>query len=258
MGEGVRWRGRKTRHGDPINAPHTMKNEMSDLLTVYPELEEAIDDLCQGVPWRITGASALLYDAQGRFYFELTKPKHWRFLQDGRVMVGLGAIGGSIKPGETILECLHREIEEEVDTTVIIESSKETYILYERETVVPLTLPARGLPCPLLWTVSKNVYRRHIHPRHPILAIVTFLAQLEETPSLGDLSGLLVVPRHKLREVFADDQISLQEVKRIPGVGVMTKEKLPQGSVLSPIWTGRTLQQLLQRDYWHDMKGVIS
>lgn len=231
---------------------------MSDLFTIYPELEEAIDDLCRGVPWRITGASALLYDARGHLYFELTKPKHWRFLQDGRVVVGLGAVGGSIKPGETTLDCLHREIEEEVEATITVESSEETYILYEKEIVVPLTLPAREMPCPLLFTVSENVYRRHIHPRYPILAIATFHARLEEAPVLKDLFGLLSVPGDELREIFAADEISLQEATRIPDVSVMTKETLPQKSVLSPVWTGKTLQHLLQRDYLHDMKGVIS
>ncbi len=235
-----------------------MKDEISDLFAVYPELKEAIDDLCWGVPWKVTGASALLYDAQERFYFEITKPKHWRFLGDGSTIVGLGAIGGSITPGETILDCLCREIEEEVEAAVTVTSSEETYILYEGETVVTLSLPERRLPRPLLWTVSKNVYRRHIHPRHPILAIATFPAQLQEVPSLGDLFGLLVVPRHKLREVFADDKIPFQKVKRIPGIGVTTKGELPPGSVLSPVWTGRTLQRLLQRDYLHDMKGAIS
>ncbi|MFP3897411.1 MAG: NUDIX domain-containing protein [Anaerolineales bacterium] len=236
-----------------------MKNETFSLFATYPELEETIDDLCQGVPWRVTGASTLLYDAQERFYFEITKPKHWRFLgNSGHVIVGLGAIGGSIKPGEAILDCLRREIEEEVDATVTIQSSDKTYILYEEESVVMLSLPARRLPCPFLWTVSKNVYRRHTHPQYPILAIATFVAQLEEAPSLGDLFGLLIVPSDRLREVFTDDKIPFREVKEIPGVSAVVRETLPPGSVLSPVWTGKTLQRLLQRDYLHDMKGAIS
>ena len=230
---------------------------MPDLFAVYPELEEAIDDLCQGIPWRVTGASALLYDARERFYFEITKPTHWRFLGDGSTIVGLGAIGGSIKPGEAILGCLRREIQEEVEVAVTVTSSAETYILYEGETVVTLSLPERRLPRPLLWTVSKNVYRRHIHPRHPILTIATFLAQLEAAPSLGDLFGLLIVPRHKLREVFADDKVPFQQVKKMSGVSAVTRKALPPGSVLSPVWTGRTLQHLMQKDYLHDMKGAI-
>jgi len=235
-----------------------MKNEMPNLFTVYPELQEAIDDLSQGVPWRVTGASALLYDAQERFYFEITKPKHWRFLgNSGHVIVGLGAIGGSITPGETILDCLRREIEEEVEAAVTMGSPEETYILYEGEIVVTVSLPERSLPRPLLWTVSENVYRRHIHPQHPILAIATFLAQLEEAPSLGDLFGLLIIPRRKLRKVFTADTIPFQEAKEIPGVSVMVRKALPPGSVLSPVWTGRTLQRLMQRDYMRDMKGAL-
>ena len=142
---------------------------MPELFDVYPQLGQRIDDLCQGVPWRVTGVSALLHDGDA-FYFELTKPKHWRHREDGATLVGLGCIGGSIEPGETILECLYREAEEEIKAGIRVESAAMTHLVYEESVTKPLSLPQREYPLPVLFTPDwlrpvQNLFMEAFFPR---------------------------------------------------------------------------------------------
>ena len=215
---------------------------MHRLFKVYPEIAERIDALCGGAAWGVTGASAILHDGEGRFYFGLAKPKHWARRQDGVWEVGLGAIGGSLEPGETPLLCLEREVHEEIGADVAPESSELCYLVYAQRLVEPLALEERALARPTLFAIDDNLYRQEALPDYDVLTIVTFMARLLEPPGLGDLFGLLSVPWEGLRTLLASPEITLSCAKGVTGLELHTRDALPTPSVLTPIWTVRSLQ----------------
>ena len=218
---------------------------MRPLFEAYPEIRRGIDYLCQDTPWCVTGVSALLH-FQGRFFFEITKPKHWRHRQDGRVLAGIGGIGGSVEDGETLLGCLQREAREEVGTTVRVRSAPATYLLYEEQLAASLSISSGKAPVPLLLTISRNLYRRKRYADYGILAIVTYMAELSRAPSLGDLFGLLDVPAAALPAVFCRAEITIEQLQAMPGVRVVTQHECSPKISLAPVWTGRSVQILVQ------------
>ncbi|MBM3188466.1 MAG: NUDIX domain-containing protein [Chloroflexi bacterium] len=219
---------------------------MDPLFDAYPELAERIGILCGGQTWRITGVSALLRDAAGAYHLELTKPKHWRHRPDGATVIGIGAIGGSLEAGETILECLRREVLEEIGAEVAVESAEATYLVYEERRIEEVAVLERGLPRPALFTISRNLYRRRVHPEAEILAIATFGARLMAPPQIRDLYGLLAVSREALVDVLGPPEIVFDAATAQPGVTTTTRGPVPEGAILRPVWTARSLQLLVQ------------
>ncbi|MCD6518558.1 MAG: NUDIX hydrolase [Anaerolineae bacterium] len=222
------------------------------LFDVYPELKQAIDRLCKGIPWRITGASALVYDAEN-FYFELAKPKHWHQHPDGTLEVGIGAIGGSIETGESILGCLQREATEELGKSLQIASAERTYLVFKENTILSLELAPRSLPRPALFTIGENLYRQHLFPEYPLLAIATFFGQLQGPPQVKDLFALFAIPKAELYTLLQNDTLSLTAAFKIPGLSIKSHRPLPEKAILVPRWTVRTLQILLQAGYLTDL-----
>ena len=218
---------------------------MSDLLTAYPALGEAIARLSGGRAWRFTGASALLFDAT-HLYLEITKPNHWRRRDDGTLVAGIGAIGGSLEPGEDLLPCVRREAAEEVGAPVELLPADETHLVYEERTIETLRLGAGDLPAPVLCTVSRNLYRRRALPDADVLAIATFWATLAGAPRLGDLFGLLALPWDALGAALAVPHPTVGGVRSLPRVRLETSGPIDAGALLAPVWTVRSLQLLMQ------------
>jgi 8-oxo-dGTP pyrophosphatase MutT (NUDIX family) len=215
------------------------------LFVAYPELARAIDRLCELPPWQMTGASALVV-SEGALVLELTKPKHWQRREDGVTIVGLGAIGGSLEPGETLLACLQREAHEELGAPIETLSSAQTAIVYEREQVTRLGLLQAGHPLPALLTVSENLYRPELGPAARTLAIATFWARLDGAPRLGDLYGMLTLPLEQVRPALAALPCPPGELAALNGVRLVTRAPLPPHALLEPVWTVHSLWRALQ------------
>ncbi len=238
---------------------------MDELLAAYPDLEDVIERLCAGRSWRFTGASVLPLD-RTHLYLEITKPKHWQSVDAASAaggttrIAGIGAVGGSLEPGEGVLACLRREVAEEIGTPVAVQSAAETHLVYEERTIETLTLPPDDVPAPVLCTVSRNRYRRAALPDAQVLAIATFWGMLEGQPQLRDLFGLLAVPLDVLPEVLSAGSSSAVEpgtlavgfyptvahVRRLEGVRLETQHPMDEDTLLAPVWTARSLQMLLR------------
>jgi 8-oxo-dGTP pyrophosphatase MutT (NUDIX family) len=220
-----------------------------DLFDVYPELRAPIGALCPGRCWALTGVSALVYD-DAAYYLELTKPKHWHRRPDGATVVGIGGIGGSLEPGESVLECLARELQEELGCAARLASARSCHLVYEESRLVLLVPPRRAYPVPLLFTVSANLYRRD-ELAADVLAIATFWARLAAPPVLGDLYGLLRVPFAALPDLMEADEWRAADLlcpaaDPAAAVTATTRTPLPADAVLRPVWTAHSLQLLLQ------------
>lgn len=219
---------------------------MFDLFTTYPELQARIDLVCQGAAWALTGVAALVHD-DAHYYFELTGPKHWQVRGDGTRVMRIGGIGGSLEVDEPVLGCLYREVEEELNALVDVESSTETHLVYEQQLAETLGLDQREHPLPVVFTISQNLTRRHIYPAAEILAIPAFTARLREAPSLGDLYGYLKVPFAALRPMFTPDETTLERLLTL-GVEYVAREVVAPDVVLAPLLTARSIQILVQSD----------
>ncbi len=238
----MRWRKRS----GPV--PSGSPTAVDPLFVAYPELSQEIDRLCELPPWQMTGTSALVVSPEG-MVLELTKPKHWERRADGVTVVGVGAIGGSLEAGETLLDCLQREAREELGTPLQIVSARETAIVYERDRVVRTGAsdrPSAGHPLPALMTVSENLYRPELGPDARTLAIATFWARIDHEPRLGDLFGMLVLPMGQAESVLMDLPLAIEEVQAVPGARLITRAPLPMRAVLEPVWTAHSARRVLQ------------
>ncbi|NLD41976.1 MAG: NUDIX domain-containing protein [Chloroflexi bacterium] len=211
----------------------------------YPALAGELDRLCAVPPWQLTGASALVWQ-EGGLLLEISKPGHWGTHGGGVTHVGVGAIGGSLEPGETLLDCLQREGREELGTPLELLPADEAGICVDERTVTRLPLaPAAGHPVPCLVTMGANRLRRDAIDA-PTLVIATFHARPAGPVRLDDLFGTLWLPGDRWRAIIEALPLPLDAVQCQPGVRLETRAPLPERSVLAPVWTVHTLQQVLR------------
>jgi len=227
----------------------------TDLFGAYPELRAHLDSLCAGRSWSLTGVSALLHDGAS-LYLEIIKPAHWRRAR-GWLLCGLGAIGGSLEPGETVLDCLERELREEVHTRGTVQATTRAVFVYEGEHLTAVQPEPSEHPLPALFTVSRNIHRRHTLPDAEVLAIVTFWAWPVDAPTLGDLYALVRVPLDAVPKVFGACPIAARHLAATPGVVIQARDALPERLVPRPVWTMRSLQRACQAGYFETANGTL-
>ncbi len=215
------------------------------LFSSYPALAAEIHRLCRVPPWRMTGASALVWQ-EGGLLLEVVKPRHWHVDAQGITHVGLGAIGGSLEGDETLLDCLQREAREELGTPLEVLSATETSFCADERTVSRLRpAPVAGHPLPCLFTIGKNSTRT-AEIDAPTLAIATFWARPRVPVCLGDLFGTLTLPWDAWERIVRALPLPLEALRDVAGVRLETRGPLPERSVLAPVWTVHTLQQVLK------------
>ena len=215
------------------------------LFSHYPMLAAEVDRLCRVPPWSLTGASALVWQ-EGGLLLEVVKPRHWHVDAQGITHVGLGAIGGSLEGDETLLDCLQREAREELGTPLEVLSAAETGFCADERTVSRLRpAPVFGHPLPCLFTIGKNSTRT-AEIDAPTLAIATFWARPRVPVCLGDLFGTLTLPWDAWERIVRALPLPLEALRDVAGVRLETRGPLPERSVLAPVWTVHTLQQVLK------------
>lgn len=231
-----------------MTTPPPLK-DVDPLFQHYPALGAELDRLCQVPPWRLTGASALVWH-EGGLLLEITKPGHWHVDDRGVTRVGVGAIGGSLESGETLLECLRREGREELGTALEVLPAGEAGICVDEQRVSRLPLaPVAGYPAPSLITMGANRYRAD-EIDAPTLVIATFYGRPAGPVRPDDLFGTLWLPGERWRAIIEALPLPLDRVRDEPGVHLETRTPLPERTVLAPVWTVHTLQQVLRAGVW--------
>jgi 8-oxo-dGTP pyrophosphatase MutT (NUDIX family) len=217
---------------------------MPDLFALLPPLKRTGQPLLTGREVTLLGVSAILRD-DDFYYFEVNRPRYWSQRGDGPVVVGIGGIGGGIKPDEGALECLRREVREELGVEFKLEVPQRTALLNEWEFQDWLSIsPSRKHPTPYLISLFPP---RLGGPGQPdSVAIVTFLGRPRGRLERRDIFGLLRIRHDTVRDYLMRDEWPLEEALAHEGLGFELEGELPAGCVLRPVLTAKTYQALIQ------------
>ena len=195
----------------------------------------------------LIGVSTIVRDDEAH-YFEISKQKYWKQREDGTTILGVGGIGGGIKQGETITDCLRREVQEEISAQVRLETVHETTLIHEWQIADTLNLkPSKKRPTPLMVILTPPRLGGPDTPDH--LAILAFHTRLRGAPAPHDLFGLLRIENGTLAEFFSRDTWPLEEARALPGLTATLNDQPPQNAILSPILTARAFQLLVRTEH---------
>jgi 8-oxo-dGTP pyrophosphatase MutT (NUDIX family) len=213
-----------------------------DLFQALPALHH--HPLLNGKKIALVGISTIVHD-DAATYFEISKPKYWKLREDGTTSLGIGGIGGSIEQGETIVACLRREVQEEIDVPVRLEPAPESYLIHEWQIADTLSLkPSKKRPTPLMVILTPPRLGGPNTPDH--LAILAYHTILRGKPVPHDLFGLLRIENDILAEFFTRDEWPLEEALALPGLTAILNGQPPTRAILRPILTARAFQLLVR------------
>ncbi len=164
-----------------------------------------------------TGAGSILLSGR-RLVLEVRKKHRWEYAPGQPPRIGLGSIGGSLEPGETPLQALHREALEEIGCPIEVWSAQRTAYVTPEEVRILSDFDLDGVRPAMVWEVTDPTFVVGSH-------VAVFLARVEDDPQPRDLPGI-VLAEPELIPRIGFDSISIAEVKAL-GAEVRANTELP-------------------------------
>jgi hypothetical protein len=213
-----------------------------DLFRALPALRHHA--LLRGKAISLIGVSTIVNDGTGH-YFAISGPRYWRSREDGKTTVGIGAIRGTARRGETIQACLRRAVHEALGARVRFEPPHHTYLIHDWQVVDALELPpSKKRPAPLMVILTPPRLGGPDTPDH--LAVVAYRTHLRGEPAPQSVFGLLRVQNEALSAYFGRDEWPLSEAKTHPGLAITPSQPLPDSAILRPTLAARAFQLLVR------------
>ena len=166
---------------------------------------------------------------------EVQKPHKWRLDDRRQVHIGLGCIGGGLNDGETAIDALQREAEEEMGCRIALNSAAVTYAVTPECQVHQEGWPLAG-PRPLF------VWEACLPGLIPGKRVAVFKGQALAEPFPGDLPALLFVTPQLLLAI-GKAGIPLAEAQKL-GASLQMRTAVPDTAWLELVGTPAVLNLL--------------
>lgn len=132
-------------------------------------------------------STGIVLSNENGFVFGLQNSDRWKSRGD-QTEVGLVGIGGKLEAGESILQGVMRESQEEIGVFPSLSDSDMTYLI-RHDKVEKIVLQGYSKPRPYLI----NILQKTEPGRKPYTVVVTFRGETTMELSPRDLSGILIM-----------------------------------------------------------------
>ena len=117
------------------------------------ELRKRFIDKYENTEFQVNHGSSFILLQDDEIIFTLNKTRNWEQEDDITTKIGFGGIGGATELGENAIECLRREVMEEIETNiddVVFANPKKTYIVKGPDDVEEIDIETdEDSPCPI-------------------------------------------------------------------------------------------------------------
>jgi len=184
----------------------------------------------------IVGASIVLRE-KDNYVFEIQKPEKWITRNDGYQEIGIGCIGGTVEKGETAIQALHREIEEEICCEITLDKHKKCHELLPDGNIRTNTDLSATTGIWLIWYFNQEAYQKNE-------SIVVYTGCVRGVPTPGDLPGIIKLNQSLLFRLV-DMSLSFVDLSNMGGV-IISRQEIPRNAVIKPIGTTGLILQLFK------------
>lgn len=162
------------------------------------------------------GSSVILIQGD-RIIFSLVKPKFWKE-SNNIIRVDFSGIGGSIESGEDSLQCLDRELQEEINISIddIDFANPSEIVIIKNDTVSTLSLDTvDNIVNPIYILQLELPLREDINDStktKSCLQLFVYLAEIRDSIEINisteeDIPGLILVDGAKLEDILSGNVI---------------------------------------------------